>query len=585
MPSPSPRPASGSARSTSAGSTLSDSDQRTVERAGVVTALVLLFERQAADARQSAAQPPRQRPRRARGSREERLTLARAVGFDPQRALLPARAPRRRADRPPGPAHLRAAPPPARPRSSAPTTATSSPSCPGTDAGRPGPSAVAARIGKRTCVTVAGVGPVDRRRRRCPRRPRGGAPHGRRPHRARPPGQGRRGDPARLRRSHRGLRRPTSTSTSASSSAPSSTTTSARGTDLVGTARGLLRRGWQPAPRRGHAARARQHRLAAARAHRGPARGDAGSSRTTRSSCRSRCACAPSSAAPDAVRGPGRAGARSSVDEPPVDGVGDGGDAHVAEDDVVVVGVDSGRRDSRPATARAASVTRRRAPAARRAVPARPRRARPGTPCATAARRPAWVSAVGHDVGTVGAHGVEDARAVPLPVRGRRSRGRARCRPARHRRRVRRSTGPRAGCPDQKSRYAAGSAKRIDSRSMAGPITDVQGGVDVEVVGHAGRRGPRRRARPPANRSGCRAAASAAMKAPIEWPTRTGRRAEHGRRSEVRSSTCAPRPYGPGADRLSPRPRRSGARKRTPPGPCRRPHLVGDPAPATDRWP
>lgn len=62
--------------------TLSDADRRTVERAGVVTALVLLFERQAADARQSARNRAVSELVTARGSTEERTLLARSAGTD-----------------------------------------------------------------------------------------------------------------------------------------------------------------------------------------------------------------------------------------------------------------------------------------------------------------------------------------------------------------------------------------------------------------------------------------------------------------------------------------------------------------------
>ena len=63
--------------------TLDDSDRRTVERAGVVTALVLLFERQAADARQSARNRVVSELVAARASEDDRLEMARAAGIDP----------------------------------------------------------------------------------------------------------------------------------------------------------------------------------------------------------------------------------------------------------------------------------------------------------------------------------------------------------------------------------------------------------------------------------------------------------------------------------------------------------------------
>ena len=138
---------------------LSDSEQRTVERAGVVTALVLLFERQAADARQSARNRLVSDLVSARGSRDERLTFARTVGFDPQKpfCLLVLRGDEAGGHR----ALLISA-----------STATGEASLVGSHDGDvialvPGGDAdslarsTAARIGKRTCVTVAGVGPVS----------------------------------------------------------------------------------------------------------------------------------------------------------------------------------------------------------------------------------------------------------------------------------------------------------------------------------------------------------------------------------------------------------------------------------------
>jgi GAF domain-containing protein len=63
---------------------LSDPDRRTIERAAVVTALVLLFERNAADARQSARNRVVSDLLTERGSRDDRLQLARSSGLDPQ---------------------------------------------------------------------------------------------------------------------------------------------------------------------------------------------------------------------------------------------------------------------------------------------------------------------------------------------------------------------------------------------------------------------------------------------------------------------------------------------------------------------
>lgn len=138
---------------------LRESEQRTVERAGVVTALVLLFERQAADARQSARNRLVSDLVSARGSREERLQLARAAGLDPTRpfCVLVLRGEDAHGHR----ALLISA--------SAATDEVALVGShdgdvvalvPGTDADGLA-RAVAARIGRRTCVTVAGVGPVE----------------------------------------------------------------------------------------------------------------------------------------------------------------------------------------------------------------------------------------------------------------------------------------------------------------------------------------------------------------------------------------------------------------------------------------
>lgn len=63
---------------------LSDPDRRTIERAAVVTALVLLFERNAADARQSARNRVVSDLLTERGATDDRVQLARASGLDPQ---------------------------------------------------------------------------------------------------------------------------------------------------------------------------------------------------------------------------------------------------------------------------------------------------------------------------------------------------------------------------------------------------------------------------------------------------------------------------------------------------------------------
>jgi len=138
---------------------LRESEQRTVERAGVVTALVLLFERQAADARQSARNRLVSDLVSARGSREERLQLARTAGLDPTRPFCVLVL---RGEDPHGHRALLIS-------ASAATDEVALVGShdgdvvalvPGTDADGLA-RAVAARIGRRTCVTVAGVGPVE----------------------------------------------------------------------------------------------------------------------------------------------------------------------------------------------------------------------------------------------------------------------------------------------------------------------------------------------------------------------------------------------------------------------------------------
>lgn len=63
---------------------LEDADQRTVERAAVVTALVMLFERQATDARQSARNRVLSDLLLARGSADDRTGSLRAAGLEPR---------------------------------------------------------------------------------------------------------------------------------------------------------------------------------------------------------------------------------------------------------------------------------------------------------------------------------------------------------------------------------------------------------------------------------------------------------------------------------------------------------------------
>lgn len=65
-------------------STLEDADQRTVERAAVVTALVLLFERQAVDARQTARNRIVADLIGGRGSHDDRTGYLREAGLDPR---------------------------------------------------------------------------------------------------------------------------------------------------------------------------------------------------------------------------------------------------------------------------------------------------------------------------------------------------------------------------------------------------------------------------------------------------------------------------------------------------------------------
>ncbi|GAA2152414.1 sugar diacid utilization regulator [Humibacillus xanthopallidus] len=141
---------------------LGDSDQRTLERAGVVTALVMLFERQAADARQSARNRLVSDLVAARGSTEERTQLATTAGFDARRpfCLLVIRG-----DSPAGHRALlisasAAAGPGALVGSHDGDVVALVPDDESDDAASLA-KAVAARIGKRTCVTVAGVGPIS----------------------------------------------------------------------------------------------------------------------------------------------------------------------------------------------------------------------------------------------------------------------------------------------------------------------------------------------------------------------------------------------------------------------------------------
>ncbi|MDV3221334.1 helix-turn-helix domain-containing protein [Intrasporangium sp.] len=137
---------------------LSSPDSRTVERAGMVTALVLLFERNAADARQSERNRVVADLVAGRGAEAERVQLARAAGFDPlsEYCLLVMRGEDRATSR----TLVLSA-----------STATGDGALVGAHDGHivgfvPGtePDAlaksVAARLGRRSPVTVAGVGPL-----------------------------------------------------------------------------------------------------------------------------------------------------------------------------------------------------------------------------------------------------------------------------------------------------------------------------------------------------------------------------------------------------------------------------------------
>ena len=250
------------------GLTLSDSDQRTVERAGVVTALVLLFERQAADARQSARNRLVSDLVSARGSREERLSLARTVGFDPQKpfCLLVLRG-----EEPGGQRALLISASAATGEGSLVGTHDGDVVAlvPGTDADGLA-RAVAARIGKRTCVTVAGVGPVSTIDDI-------GVAHE----------EGHRTVGALIALGHRGKGAAATQLGFAGLIVGSDPDVDDYVRKLLGSgpglrraarhrprrdARGILRGGREPAPRRRDAARPCQHGLAAARAHHGTAR-------------------------------------------------------------------------------------------------------------------------------------------------------------------------------------------------------------------------------------------------------------------------------------------------------------------------
>ena len=137
---------------------LDEADRRTVERAGVVTALVLLFERQAAETRQSARNRAVAELLGGRGPSDDRVRLARSSGTDPEQpfCVLVLRG---------------------EPNASTRTLAMSAAAAAGEGALAgahegdvvvlvPGEdpdaaaSGIAARCGRRGAVTVAGVGPL-----------------------------------------------------------------------------------------------------------------------------------------------------------------------------------------------------------------------------------------------------------------------------------------------------------------------------------------------------------------------------------------------------------------------------------------
>ena len=137
---------------------LDDSDRRTLERAAVVTALVLLFERQAADAEQRVRTDLVTDLVTGRGDPSALQARARARRLRPHEPVLPARRARRTSDTPAArccsPPHAAAGPGP----SSARTTATSSRSCPrGPRTGAA--AALASRLRRLGTVTVGGGRP------------------------------------------------------------------------------------------------------------------------------------------------------------------------------------------------------------------------------------------------------------------------------------------------------------------------------------------------------------------------------------------------------------------------------------------
>ena len=248
---------------------LTESDQRTVERAGVVTALVLLFERNAADTRQSARNQVVTDLVVGRGTPGDQVERARTAGLDPRApfCLLVLRGGDPSAHRAlvlsastaTGEGALVGEPRRGRrrPRPAAPTRT-------------PSPKEVAARLGRRGGVTVAGVGPVA------------GVTGIRSAHQ-----EGVRTVGALIALGHRGQGAaatrlgfaglivgsdPDVATTSERLLGPLSDYDDRRGTDLVGTLAAYFAAGVEPSPCRRGAARPRQHRVATARADRCPPR-------------------------------------------------------------------------------------------------------------------------------------------------------------------------------------------------------------------------------------------------------------------------------------------------------------------------
>ena len=245
-----------------------DADLRTVERAAMVTALVMLFERQTADAQQQMRTDLVADLVAGRGDRAELTTAARAYGLDPARpfcllALVGEDAAARRA------------------LALSAHAAVGSRGIVGehdgvvvalvaeTDAGALA-SSVSARIGRVGSHHGRRGRAVGRRGRRAGGVHRGG-PDGPRHGRARPRRNRRGGCGPGFRGPRRGLGARRGRLRAPAPRTPAGVRRRARHRSR-GDRRGLLRRGWQPPAHRDHAARARQHRRAAAGPRRGPAR-------------------------------------------------------------------------------------------------------------------------------------------------------------------------------------------------------------------------------------------------------------------------------------------------------------------------